>query len=144
VLTIPQTLLERITEAAEAAFPHECCGLLAGRNGAAAGETLVTRMVPSPNVTETRVEDSFEVDPQVRFDLMRALEGTDERIVGHYHSHPGGPALPSATDLKMAYETDLIWVIVAVQDGRTVDARAHGVAPDRSAFHAIDLNLVAD
>jgi proteasome lid subunit RPN8/RPN11 len=143
VLTIPQTLLERITEAAEAAFPHECCGLLAGRGGVA-GETLVTRMVPSANVTETRAEDSFEIDPQVRFDLMRALEGTGERIVGHYHSHPGGPALPSATDLKMAYETDLIWVIVAVKDGRAVDARAHGVAADRSAFHAIALNLVAD
>lgn len=139
MLTVPRDLLDEITRAAEAAFPHECCGLLAGTAGAG-GETRVTRVVASPNVTETRAEDSFEVDPQVRFDLMRALDGTDERIVGHYHSHPGGPAMPSATDLRMAYETDLIWVIVSVRDGRAEDVRAHGVAPDRTAFHEIPLS----
>ena len=140
MLTISGDLLDRIIRAAEDALPHECCGLLAGRAGAAPGETVVTRVVPSANVSEAKREDSFEVDPQVRFDLMRALEGTDERIVGHYHSHPGGPAEPSTTDLKMAYETDLIWVIVSVKDGRAADVRAHGVADDRSAFHPIVLN----
>jgi proteasome lid subunit RPN8/RPN11 len=144
VLTIPQSLLDQIARAAEEAFPHECCGLLAGRAGAAPGETRITRVVPSANVTEARSEDTFEVDPQVRFDLMRALDGTDERIAGHYHSHPGGPAQPSATDLKMAYETDLVWVIVSVMDGHAAEIRAHGVDEDRKGFHAIPLNPAAD
>ncbi|MEQ8504482.1 MAG: M67 family metallopeptidase [Rhodospirillales bacterium] len=143
MLTIPQGLLDQITRAAEDAFPHECCGLLAGRE-LTDGEPVITRVVPSANVAETNHEDSFEVDPQVRFDLMRALDGSEERIIGHYHSHPGGPANPSATDLSMAYETDLIWVIVSVKDGKAVDTRAHGVAPDRSAFHPIPLNITAD
>lgn len=139
MLIIPNALKSRITETAEQAFPHECCGLLAGTDGPAPGDVCVTRVVPTANVTEGRAEDSFEVDPQVRFDLMRALDGTDERIVGHFHSHPGGPARPSATDLKMAYETDLVWVIVSVMDGRAADVQAHGVAADGSAFHPIPL-----
>ncbi len=139
MLIIPNDLKSQIAEIAEQAFPHECCGLLAGTDGPTQGAVRVTRVVPAANVTEGRAEDSFEVDPQVRFDLMRALDGTDERIVGHFHSHPGGPALPSATDLKMAYETDLIWVIVSVMDGRATDVRAHGVAADGSAFHPISL-----
>ena len=140
VLILPQTLLDDISRAAEAAFPHECCGLLAGRADGHDGQTAVTRVVPSANVTEGRAEDSFEIDPQVRFDLMRALEGTDEAIVGHYHSHPGGPAEPSATDLRMAYETNLIWVIVAVAEDKVTDVRAHGVDDDRKAFHPIPLS----
>ena len=140
MLTIPQNLLDQITAAAEAAFPHECCGLIAGRSGSRSGEVLVSRVVASENVTVRKREDSFEIDPQVRFDLMRALDGTDERIVGHYHSHPGAAANPSATDLSMAYETDLIWVIVSVMDGRAVDTRAHGVDEDRAAFHPMPLN----
>lgn len=143
MLTISQNLLDQITRAAVDAFPHECCGLLAGRD-LQDGGSAVTRVVPSVNVAETDHADSFEVDPQVRFDLMRALDGSGERIIGHYHSHPGGPAEPSATDLSMAFETDLIWVIVSVKDGQAVDTRAHGVAPDRSSFHPIPINRVAD
>lgn len=140
MLILPRALLDDISRAAEAAFPHECCGLLAGHPDDGDGRTTVTRVVPSANVTEGRAEDSFEINPQVRFDLMRALEGTDEAIVGHYHSHPGGAAEPSATDLSMAYETNLIWVIVAVAEGKVTDVRAHGVDDDRKAFHPIPLS----
>ena len=110
------TLLERINAQAQSAYPDECCGLLAGRTQADASIT-VTRVVSSPNVAASPGGDRFEVDPKVRFDLMRELDGTDEDIVGHYHSHPDHPAEPSKTDLAMAFEPDLVWLITAVIAG---------------------------
>ncbi|MEK9671972.1 MAG: M67 family metallopeptidase [Rhodospirillaceae bacterium] len=136
MLLVPATFLTAITKAAEAAWPRECCGLLAGRDHGQ-DTIVVTRVKPSENLTTGEAEDSFEVDPQVRFDLMRALEHTDKRIVGHYHSHPNGRAEPSATDLAKAYEPDLIWVIVAVAGGRAAPPRAFVVKADKSGFDEI-------
>lgn len=137
MLVIAPDHLKQITDAAEAAFPRECCGLLAGRGGPAEGSIRVTRVVPAANVTEDNAEDSFEVAPQARFDLHRALEGTDERLVGHYHSHPNGIARPSPRDLARAYEADLIWVVVGVRGGQAAQVTAHALAD--GAFHEIPL-----
>ncbi len=139
MLLIPRTFLDLIAAEAEAAHPRECCGLLAGRD-AGPGDIVVTRMAPSANLTGGRAEDSFEVDPQVRFDLMRALDGSDKRIIGHYHSHPAGPARPSATDLAKAYEPDLIWVILGMENGRVADVRAHRLAADGGRFDEFGLS----
>jgi proteasome lid subunit RPN8/RPN11 len=107
----------------EDAYPGECCGLLVGRVDVD-GTVSVTRTIPSPNVVSPHGNDRFEVDPQVRFDLMRELHGTAETIIGHYHSHPDQTAEPSPTDLEMAFEPDLIWLIIAVFNGRAKNTRA--------------------
>ena len=117
--------LDEIHTQAEAAYPYECCGLLAGRHEPD-GVITVTRVVPSPNVLKDEAEgggkDRFEVDPQVRFDLMRAVRDTDEDIIGHYHSHPDHPPEPSQTDIDMAFEPEMYWVIVGVQKGKSTYA----------------------
>lgn len=138
MLIISAADLDTITRTAEAAFPDECCGLLAGSE-TADGDHQVTRVVPSRNVTDGQAHDSFEVDPQVRFDLMRALDGTDERIIGHYHSHPGAAAEPSPRDVEKAYEPDLVWVIVSVIDGRAARTAAYLLAPNGGRFDEIGL-----
>lgn len=131
--------LKAITDAAEHAYPTECCGLLAGfRDGS--GVIRVSRVIASRNVATSSHRDSFEVDPQVRFDLMRACdEAAGEQLVGHYHSHPDHPARPSARDLSMAYEPDLVWVIVGVAEGRAKATNAFLLAPDGKAFREIEL-----
>ena len=140
MISLSRTALKMITDAAEAAYPRECCGLLAGRIGAN-GDLMVNRVVVSANVSTSDTRDSFEVDPEVRFNLMRELEatGTDERIIGHYHSHPNNLAHPSERDLAMAYEPDLVWVISAVEDGTATDTRAYKVNDDATAFREIPL-----
>lgn len=138
MIVVPAAALARIAAAAEAAYPRECCGLLAGR-AAEAGGLLVTRVVASRNVAPGDRRDRFEVDPQVRFDLMRALADGDERLVGHYHSHPDHPAVPSATDRAMAHEPDLIWLITAVAAGRATATRAWIPVPEDPGFREVPL-----
>ena len=117
MIHIPGPLLAQITEAAEAAYPKECCGLLTGSENDA-GDVQVTQVAPSPNVTEDDPRDSFLVDAKIQFDLMRELGDGPERIVGHYHSHPDHPAQPSERDRQSAFYPDHVWVIVAVDSGR--------------------------
>ena len=130
--------MAEITEAAERAHPEECCGLLVGR-GDEAGDVLVTRLAPSPNVADGDRRKSFLVDAKVQFDLMRELGDGPENIVGNYHSHPGAPARPSEHDRKSVYYPDHIWVIVAVEDGRAGKIAAYVFDPDDNNFREVGL-----
>lgn len=149
MILVPHAVAGEIAAAAESAYPEECCGLLVGRGGDDVGGcgdcVRVIRAVASRNVTAERRGDRFEVDPAVRFALMRELGDGPDRIVGHYHSHPDHPADPSARDAEMAFEPDLVWVIVAVAGGRVVDMRAHRPSsdsrPDGPRFHAVRLRV---
>ncbi len=114
--------LAAIEGAAAAAFPSECCGLLVGRDGTGGG-VEVTRIVASPNLAEAPAR-RFEIDPQLWFDSGKALHGGCERIVGLYHSHPGGDAAPSRTDRDSAWEPDQVWLITAVAEGQAIETRA--------------------
>ncbi len=144
MISLPLSFLKCISDAAEAAYPKECCGLLVGRDDGA-GALVVTRVVESRNLAEDGRHDRFEVDPQVRFDVMRELDDyakqghAHHRIIGHYHSHPGHPAQPSETDLSKAYEPDLVWLIVSVVDGQAVQTTAHVVDSEGRQFREIPL-----
>ena len=134
---------KQIVEAAEAAYPEECCGLVVGRVHEN-GDIEVTRVAPSRNIAlddagAARRRDRFEVDPELRFALMREIEGTDLRIVGHYHSHPDHPPGPSAHDLASCFEPELVWLIVAVEKGKAGEITAHRLDEKAGQFRAIPL-----
>ncbi|MGZ8409775.1 MAG: M67 family metallopeptidase, partial [Hyphomicrobium sp.] len=103
VVVIPADLLKKVTDAAATSYPDEACGLLVGtvERGAV---ILVSSIEPAPNIASGSRNDCFEIDPRVRFALMRRLRGGKERLIGHYHSHPDHPASPSRRDLEMAFE----------------------------------------
>lgn len=106
---------QRIMDAALAAFPGECCGLLVGTG------LRVTRIVPAPNLRPE--PDRFELDPATHLRLQRELRGRAEQVIGHYHSHPNGRPEPSAADRAAAHDPTLVWLIAGC-DGRTVKLAA--------------------
>jgi len=144
VIRIAEELVTTIMDAAEAAYPGECCGLLVGVESVEGG-AHVTRIVASDNVAAGDTRDSFEVDPKVRFELMRELgeigerPKSQERLIGHYHSHPNHPPRPSARDLAAAYEPDLIWIIVGVAGGKATTLSASILNPEGTKFRQIPL-----
>ncbi len=134
--------LKAIADAAEAAYPAEACGLLVGvkRPG---DHWRVSRTEPARNVAADPSRN-FEVDPGLRIGLERELRGTDRRVIGHYHSHPDGPARPSATDLAKVYEPDLVWLIVAVAGGQAAQTLAYLARSDGTGFREIAIRGLAD
>jgi proteasome lid subunit RPN8/RPN11 len=140
MISIAARLMDQITQAAQESYPNECCGMLAG-TGDLDGAVTITQVRTSPNVAAGSTRDHFEVDPMVRFDLMRELENTDERIIGHYHSHPDHPARPSEEDLKMAFEPELLWLIIGLEDSRINEVTAHRINADATAFQGMSLTI---
>lgn len=137
VIHLPRPVLADIFEAAEAAYPEECCGLLVGLDDQVSGGLRVTRAEASPNLAEGDRRKSFLVDSRVQFDLMRGLRKGAERIIGNYHSHPDQAPEPSERDRQSIFYPDHVWLIVAVENGRA--ARAQAWRPDGGRFREIPL-----
>lgn len=139
MLHLAQTLLKRLAEAGEAAYPEEACALLVGTAGL--GDIRhVDRIELSANVAADR-RRRFEVDPGLRIGLERELRGGRQRVIGVWHSHPDHAARPSATDEAMAFEPDLVWLITAVAGGQAVASAAFAVNDHGPGFRPLALLL---
>lgn len=107
-LEISKILVETILAAAARNHPNECCGLIEGvhdGNGWRASALHETKNLAANGAHE------FLIDPEAQFRLLRHLRGTGRGIIGCYHSHPNGAAIPSATDRKRAGEDGFLWLI---------------------------------
>ncbi|WP_417317139.1 Mov34/MPN/PAD-1 family protein [Emcibacter sp.] len=110
-LRVPRQCLQSLRRHAEEAYPDEACGLLIGCEGE------VTEVVPAKNICHTP-KKAFEVDPQTLIDWQKKLRGSDQHILGSYHSHPDHPAAPSERDRARIFEEGQIWAILSVtRDG---------------------------
>lgn len=131
-LVLPRPLADQITREAAAAYPAECCGLIEGRIEEAAQGSVARALACHPTRNLAQNPDRFEIDPAVHIALLRALRGTDRRLIGCYHSHPNGHPKPSATDLGGATEDGFIWLIA----GATAMA---AFRHDKGIFHSLHL-----
>ena len=132
--------LRTVEAAAKEAYPEEACGLLVGRPGEN-GRCRVNLVEASANVAEPPRTRRFEVDPMLRLRLERALRESPDSIVGVYHSHPGGAAAPSDTDLAMVFEPALVWLITAVGEDGAAETMAWRPNAEATAFVPVDIEL---
>jgi proteasome lid subunit RPN8/RPN11 len=106
---LPAALVAEIHQEAKAAAPRECCGLLEGRRQ---GEDfIVTALHAARNLDPD--PDRFEIDPRDHIAAAKQARVRGRAIIGCYHSHPRGPARPSASDLAGASEENFLWLIAA-------------------------------
>ncbi|HWU55529.1 MAG TPA: M67 family metallopeptidase [Rhizomicrobium sp.] len=106
---LPEALRVQILREAEAAAPHECCGLL---EGARDGETVcVIALHPARNLAMAL--DRFDLDPRDHLAAHKSARASGHALVGCYHSHPNGRAEPSQVDRAGAGEENFLWLIAA-------------------------------
>ena len=106
-IAISRTLLTEIEAHAQAEAPHECCGLLAGRNGQIGARYPLRNHARDP-------EREYFAAPEDLFIAMRRMRDRREELLAIYHSHPRGQAYPSATDLETAFYPEAVYLIVAL------------------------------
>ncbi len=105
-VAVTETILTRLRDEAARAHPDETCGIFLGRDG------QITQVCTAANVHPTPAT-RFEIDPQALVDAWRAARVGEAHVIGYYHSHPVGEAVPSAADRAMASGDGLVWAIVA-------------------------------
>ncbi len=95
---------------ARATAPNECCGLLIGVDGTIHRSVAATNLAPGPT--------SYLIDPADHFAAIRTARAEGFEVLGAYHSHPGGEAIPSRRDIAEAADASFIYLIMSVGMGR--------------------------
>jgi proteasome lid subunit RPN8/RPN11 len=86
-----------IAACAHRALPHECCGVLVGREGKHAEIVAAWELPNESTIGRTR---RFEISPKaLHGQIVRARESELE-VLGFFHSHPEGEARPSPGDIR--------------------------------------------
>ena len=98
---------------AQAEFPNECCGLLAGT--VAAGATEVVRRYPLANAAASPVE--YLSEPKQMFDAVRDMRKHGFDVLAVYHSHPTSDPVPSKADRERNYSPEVVNLIISLKDG---------------------------
>lgn len=89
--------LESIIHHAQQDAPNETCGLLLGQG------CMVTEILPVANVSRTPMIH-YEIEPKT---IAQHLD----QIIGFYHSHPKGTAIPSQTDIRSAWPNTVYCIV---------------------------------
>jgi len=124
LLTLPAAALAAGAVAATKAFPEEACGLLEG--AVRPGEVAAVALHLAANVATDR-RARFDVDPRALLRLHRETRERGTALVGVWHSHPNGVAVPSATDFAEAHDPSLVWLLTPVTAAGAGAARAYSV-----------------
>lgn len=106
-VAMPGALRRAIAAHARRDAPNECCGLLLGKDRRVLFALPMLNVDPHP-VSRFRIDDGAHI--AVRRWVRRLAPSLD--IVGVYHSHPRGPAAPSASDLAEAHYEEWVYVIL--------------------------------
>lgn len=140
-VAMPDEIRRAIVAHARAEYPNEACGLIVGTRHAAAGGQAM-RFEPTRNKAASPYR--YEIDPDDLYRLTIATDVADEAFWAIVHSHTHTPAVPSPTDLGLAFYPDALYVLVSLSDNeadpvsgarsvrawRIVDGGVHEVALD--------------
>ena len=124
--------------------PYECCGLLAGKDGAVTDHYRITNTVAKDAQAvevfeaaevkqlkhlseEGRAEVAYFMDPKEMLSAFKDMRtrGLDLAVI--YHSHTHSPAYPSLTDIGLAYYPDAAYVIISLADKTKPDIKAYWI-----------------
>jgi proteasome lid subunit RPN8/RPN11 len=138
-LRAPGMVLQQIREEGERAYPAECCGVLAGRAGAA---KEVVRVVP---VANRRTDDPhrYLISPDDLRRITAELGRSGLEVLGFYHSHPDHPAAPSAFDVGHAWPW-YSYIIVAVTKGQAAEISSWELDDDAQAMRPELLDILTE
>lgn len=106
MIQIPKSIVDEIIIQALSELPNEACGLLAGNDNVIKKKFGMINADVSP--------EHFTFDPSEQFKVMRAARTENLKIIANYHSHPETPARPSIEDIRLAYDENIIYVIVSL------------------------------
>jgi AraC-like DNA-binding protein/proteasome lid subunit RPN8/RPN11 len=115
MLIFDRNQYNKIVAQARAGLPHEVCGLLAGiiEKHGEAERRVVKQVYPLTNTDESA--QHFSMDPKEQFRAVGEMRENGLSLLGNYHSHPSTPARPSAEDIRLAFDPNMVYAIISLK-----------------------------
>lgn len=155
MLHIPSHIHKDLIEHAQDLDPHECCGILAGKEGQVIEHYRITNILAKMTEAElarfdqAKLSDLQQLTPNERADIAFQMDAREMSIAqkdirnkglqlqAFYHSHTASPARPSITDIKIAMEfesyreklniSEPLHIIISLENKANPDIRGYRI-----------------
>jgi proteasome lid subunit RPN8/RPN11 len=112
-VSLTAEIREAIVAHARAEYPNEACGLIVGDAPAADGGSAL-RFEATRNKAASPYR--YEIHPEDLLRLTIETDDVDEAFWAIVHSHTHTPAVPSPTDVGLAFYPEALYVLVSLSD----------------------------
>jgi proteasome lid subunit RPN8/RPN11 len=131
-MKIAPALIDEIVAHSREEAPNECCGLVAGHDGAATAVHRARNEFASPL--------RYNVHPSDLLRITNEIEDAGEALAAIYHSHTRSEAYPSQTDVNLAEGwPDPIYLICSLQDSDAPVVRGFTIREGRVEEVALEV-----
>lgn len=154
VLKISLQQRQKIANHLQFTYPEEGCGLLLGKIQKNIKQVIEIKETenswdspPASSLSEIGNPDQkrsngskrnrFSIAPEVLLEVQKDCRDRHLQIVGVYHSHPDGVAIPSDFDRAIAWK-EYCYIILAVARGQAKDFRCWTLN-DKGQFQAEEI-----
>ena len=96
--------------------PREACGLVAGEN--TEDDAVIRRVYCLRNCDESA--EHFSLDPAEQLAVVKDMRSRGLVPLGNWHSHPETPSRPSAEDIRLAYDSRAIYLILSLAEDEPI------------------------
>lgn len=112
MLKLKEEHYEKIVKHCVDGLPNEACGLLAGTIDGE--EKVIEKVYLLTNIDASR--EHFSMDPREQLAAVKDARANGLTLIGNFHSHPESPSRPSEEDKRLAYDPNLEYLILSLQD----------------------------
>ena len=109
MITLSNVAYESMLAHADAGFPNEACGILAGLK-----EGEGSKFFPMRNMDEASI--SYFMDPKEQLKVFKDMRVKNLQMTGIFHSHVASVAYPSQKDVRLAFYPEPSYLIVSLSD----------------------------
>ena len=128
VLNLKKSDYDKMIQHCKDGLPNESCGLLAGT---VEGEVkTVTKIYLLTNIDASN--EHFSMDPKEQFAALKDARANGVGIIGNFHSHPESPSRPSEEDKRLAYDPNIEYLILSLQEADHPVLKAFGIDKDKN------------
>ena len=130
MIKLTRAILDGIIRQAQNELPNETCGLLAGSG------CVVHKQIPMTNTDHS--PEHFSFDPSEQFQALRKARSEGLELIANYHSHPETPSRPSVEDIRLAYDPDILYLILSLA-GETLVLKAFRIQNGISVEEPVEI-----
>ena len=115
-IQLSRKITNQLLHLAQISPEREVCGLIGSCNG------IASTCYPVENVAE-QAKTRFQLDAKQQINAISTMRERNEELFAIYHSHPAAPAIPSATDIKLATYPDAVFLIISLNTKGVLEIR---------------------
>ena len=119
-------------EHAKKDYPNEACGILAGKSGG-----LVSEFFPMTNLDNASI--SYFMDPKEQLKVFKRIRELGLEMSGIFHSHVASEAYPSQKDIRLAFYSEVSYLIVSLSDMKKPILRSFKIQNEKVAEEEIKI-----